>query len=260
MPAGGLLGCHVRDRADDRPGRRFGVAREISHESEIEDDHAALVGDQHVRRLDVPVDLARRVQRIEPGDELGQRVAELRLGELAPRLGMRDLDRLGTAEIERGLDRHRRAQRPVLTVDVREDVDAVDQLHREEPLAAILDQPAEPAQVRVMHALEHPELVLEPKHGIARDRPERLQRDAPVVLAIDGLVHDAHPAGAEATQDREARGTVEVDVVEICQGSPLAGRSAYTRGGSLDSRHVASSFATRPTRAKCVASSWTACR
>ena len=49
------------------------------------------------------------------------------------------------------------------------------------------------------------ELLLEPVQGRGVVEPQdRLQRDALPALAVEGLVDDPHPAGAEAAPDLEA--------------------------------------------------------
>ena len=53
------------------------AALELGDQAEIEEHDAAIAGDLDVRRLDVAVDLARRVERVEPARELGQRARSL---------------------------------------------------------------------------------------------------------------------------------------------------------------------------------------
>src|SRR5215208_4964218 len=96
--------------------------------------------------------------------------------------------------------------------DVLQEVDALDELHREEPVAAILDQLTQADEIRVMHVLERPELVLEAQHRIRRDRPKGLEGDAAVVFAVEGLVDDAHATRTEPADDLEARRSLKADV------------------------------------------------
>ncbi len=69
----GLLGGHVAGRADDRAVRIDGSSQrptQILGHTEIEQNHAALGRDQHVRGLDVAMQLAPRVQGLQPLYEL----------------------------------------------------------------------------------------------------------------------------------------------------------------------------------------------
>jgi hypothetical protein len=49
---------------------------EVCGQAEVQQHHAPLPGDQHVARLDVPVQLARLVQGMHPGRQLPQAVAQ----------------------------------------------------------------------------------------------------------------------------------------------------------------------------------------
>ena len=62
---GGLLGRHVGRRCRTAARARCCVAGadELGDQAEVEQHHAAVAGDQHVRRLDVAVELAGLVQR-----------------------------------------------------------------------------------------------------------------------------------------------------------------------------------------------------
>jgi hypothetical protein len=71
-----LLRRHVPGRSDHLPGpgRHFpGWVEELGRHAEVQEHHPPLGRDEHVRRLDVPVELARRVQRVDARDELAQR-------------------------------------------------------------------------------------------------------------------------------------------------------------------------------------------
>ena len=58
-----------------------GVVLEVGDEAEVEDDHPPRRIDEHVRRLDVAVDLVRVVQRAEAGRELRQGAPEAVLAQ-----------------------------------------------------------------------------------------------------------------------------------------------------------------------------------
>ena len=75
----GLLRSHVRGRADDAAlfgGGLLGDGLELGDEAEVEDDDAAGLGDEHVGRLDVPVQAPGGVQRAEAFGELPERDPE----------------------------------------------------------------------------------------------------------------------------------------------------------------------------------------
>ena len=92
---------------------------------------------------------------------------------------------------------------------VRQQIPAVDELHREEPQAVVMDELAEGDQVDVVQIRERAELVLEAHQLDAAERAQRLQGDARLALAIEDVVDDAHPARAEARQHLEARRACE---------------------------------------------------
>ena len=73
-------GRHVRRRAHDlvaRRRRRRDVGAQLGRHAEVEDDDAPLGRDEDVRRLDVAVKLAGRVERVHAFDELPQRGTQL---------------------------------------------------------------------------------------------------------------------------------------------------------------------------------------
>ncbi len=84
-----LLRGHVRDRSTDRLLGGAELDARVRHEAEVEEHDAPRRRHHHVRRLDVAVDLADRVQRVERARELRERRAEARLvvGRREPRGG-----------------------------------------------------------------------------------------------------------------------------------------------------------------------------
>ena len=197
-------------------------------------------GDEDVGRLDVAVQLAGGVQSRHPGDELpqcGPQSGELGgVGQIlrrcprpgrhgapprwGPRCTARSRRRLpappsgsgrcprrlagGAAVIADGNAVGVGAGRLGAVADVLEEADAVDQLHREEPAAVVADQLVEGGQVDVGHVGERTELALEVVQQGGVGARQRLEGDAAAALLVDGLVDDAHAAGAEAAHDREA--------------------------------------------------------
>src|SRR5262249_23226364 len=92
---------------------------------------------------------------------------------------------------------------------VRDQIHAAEQLHREEPLTSGLEQLAEPDQVRMVEIRERAKLLLEPEDRVAIDVAQRLERDLLSVLIVEGLVDHAHAAHTELADDLEPIGARE---------------------------------------------------
>jgi hypothetical protein len=215
---GGLLGRHVERRADDVGVVRVAarIPREFVHEPEIEQHHAPLGRDEHVLRLEIAVQLPRRVERGHPFGQLGERRADpvgIAPGRRAAGL---DDDRLGLAD-ERLEAPRRRAidrDRPRRRVDARgrgpprehplEERRPVHALHREEPVAALAEQLVELHEVGVRDVGEGAELLLEAVDGRRMQAMETLQRDGGAALVVPRLEDLAEGALAEPPPDREA--------------------------------------------------------
>ena len=73
-----LLGRHVSQSTNDLPGHRMMLTCgfQIGHQTEVEQDHPAVPGDQHVGRFDVAVQLPRGVQSLNTLGELNQPVPQ----------------------------------------------------------------------------------------------------------------------------------------------------------------------------------------
>ncbi len=174
-----LLRRHVRGRAHDGV-RVLGVlarAGQIDRHAEVEQDHAALGGDEDVRRLDVPMKLAGGVERLHAQGKLAQRGAQS--------LGVRGAP--GSY--------------------VRHDVHAVHELHREEDLVLLGgDELVEPHEVRMVDVGGRPELLLEAVQGRGAEVPEPLDCDGRSALLVERLEDRPHPAGADAPPDAIPRG------------------------------------------------------
>ena len=189
---GGLLGRHVRRRADDRAGdggagievarvddrraRRRVVAAEVAREAPVDHHGLAVRADQHVGRLEVAVDhaLAVRVgQRLGDGDHVRQeREARRRGGGLG---------------------------------DQRVEGAATHQLHRVERLAA---RPA-PDLVdrhdrRVLQVGGHHRLACEPRDQIGGGPQHFFQRDHAAGARIARAVHAAEAAARQLAEQLEA--------------------------------------------------------
>ncbi len=186
----GLLGAHVRRRAEDHAGDRSGrgqrrrhrragtgagrVGRQRLGQSEVEHLDLAVRGELHVGRLEVAVDHAGLVRRLERG---------------------RDLQ----GEVQRLLAGKRAARQPLLQVL------AVDELHRQERRAVRLVDAVDPGDVRVVQRREQLGLALEARQplGVAGERlGQDLDRDVAVERRVDRLPDDPHPTLADLLGER----------------------------------------------------------
>ena len=159
----GLLGSHVKGRAHDPPLLGEPRGQGLGHQAEVQQHHPPVAGHQHVIRLDVAMDLARCVQRLQPVTQLQQNPPQpLRVQSLVP------------------------------IPDVADHVAAVDQLHREEPLLAIAVQLAQAHQVRVLDVDQRTELVLERIERLAVQPLQQLERDIYPALQVARPVDQAH--------------------------------------------------------------------
>ena len=211
--AGRLLGRHVGERASHDSTRALVQSRraEVGGEPEVEQDGAAVAPDEHVGRFDVAVQLPRRVQGREAFAELPQR---------APKpldLGRRQVRERGNADRRtRSFPRATAGLRsstaatsvgrrgPVLSeADEAQEIDAFDQLHREEPDPAVPDQLVQRDEIGMREVRGRAKLLLEevergrvkPLHG--------LERDDFTAVAVVGPIDDAHPALAQLAQKLE---------------------------------------------------------
>ncbi len=205
-----LLGSHVRDGPDDVRIGEGVITLRLGDEPEVEQDQASRRCHEDVRRLEVPVDETRRVQGIEATSELRQGGAQAGLveGEVgrSSELG----GKRPPAPVNGDLRRRERRRPGGPGQEPRQEVRPVHELHGEEPLASGLEQLAEAHQVRVMKLLQGPELPPEPDQRVHGERPQCLDRDVALLVAIERLVHDAHPAGAKLRQQLEPRGPCEL--------------------------------------------------
>ena len=183
-----LLGRHVGGGAErEALGRehhlghrrvavvRVGTAREQRHlgQAEVEHLHQAAAGHEDVRGLDVTVQHALRVRRVD------------RRGNLE-------------REVEHGVDRHR------VPADRLGERAPVEQLHGEEALPLALLDRVDRADVRVVQRRRRARLAQEALDGGRRRRQlgrQELERDDPAEAEILGLVDDTHAAGAETIDD-----------------------------------------------------------
>ena len=168
-----LLGRHVVERADPLAGaRRPGARERLLGESEVRDVDVIVLGQQQVRGLDVAVDEAAEMDRVERGTGLvGDPRRPLRLqgtddAHQRPHVGALDVA-------------HRQVRDPVVLADVvdGDDVGVLDGCGG----ARFGQEPLAHASLLEQFGCDH------------------LQRDDPVEVELAGAVDDAHPA---ATDDR----------------------------------------------------------
>jgi hypothetical protein len=172
-----LLGRHVGRRPHHlRPDRDLDVGRHSASETEVGEDHAAALVEQHVRGLDVAVHDPDVVRRGEP------------LRDLAADVG-------GLADRE-----------PPLPRDQAEQAVALDQLHGEveETLGGAEIEDARGVSVR--HAARQAHFAPEALHGVAGSAGEDLERDAVADLLVVGGPDRAGRAAPEQAVDAVALG------------------------------------------------------
>jgi hypothetical protein len=203
-----LLGRHVRHRAQRRARRgqvdpaagfvrRAGARSRLAgtvdlREPEVEDLHLPARVHEDVRRLDVPVDDALRVCRLERVGHLGGHVHELR-GVESP----------ASDQVRQRL--------------------ALEQLHHDEVLPLVLVDGVDGADVRVVEGGGRPRLALEALERL-RVAPEigrqELQRDPATQLRVLRLVDHAHAPAAERPDDFVVR-DVRADHADQKRGLPM---------------------------------------
>ena len=160
-------------------------------DSEIEEDRACGRRDQHVRRLEIAMQLAGAVDREHAFRHLAEHVPQSRNVECGSAHGA-------------------------------EEIHALDELHRVEPLVTLDDELIETHQVRVGHVGEHAEFLLEARDRVGTGVEQRLQRYQLPALPVEGGKDDAHAAGPEFALEPKSRCALKVDV--DVSGADAAGR------------------------------------
>ena len=179
-------------------------------------------GDHHIGRLEVAVQAAGPMQRAKRARQLACRrgyARELAQGAPAgsarrgePARAWRDGvagEQAGLGAVDFAVAARGVGARAVLGAHEREEVHAVDQLHREEPLVAGADQLVQRRQVRVREVGQQAKLALEAIERPRLDLGQRLERDLDVAHAIERLIDDAHAAGAQPALDQESSGLAQ---------------------------------------------------
>ncbi len=87
------------------------------------------------------------------------------------------------------------------------EIPAGDQLHRQEDAVGLgRDEFVEPYEVAMQDVREGPEFLLEEVKSAGTETKKRLDRDSALLLAVVGLVDDAHSPVADAPQHLVPRG------------------------------------------------------
>jgi hypothetical protein len=177
---------------------------DVGDQPEVEQHHPAAGLDQHVGRLEIAMQLAGQVQRVDAVAQLVERVVEA--GPIERRrqdVGARaraDRPRLGGVElvVEPGVAGAGAGPHPI------DEADATHQLHREEPLVAGGVQLVQATEVGVGQVAQRAELALEAVQVARALGLQGLERDVALVDPIEHAVDHAHAAGAELRLHDEA--------------------------------------------------------
>ena len=212
---------HLRRRALVQPRRP-----QLGGQAQVQDHRATLPGHHHIRGLQVPMEPARLVEEHNSLGQLPQGGSQSNQGgrgegHSRPRFrgGHRPVSRpvrgLGFPGEFRGrkpspvkggvewsgayarlLDR-RIAPRS----DEAQEIDPLDQLHREEPARAVRGQLVEAHQVGMGQVGQGAELALEAEDCLRIDPPQGLQGHRRATLLVEGPVNDPHAAAAQFALD-----------------------------------------------------------
>ncbi len=142
----------------------------VQHQTEVQHDDMTIPRHHHIRGFQVAVDDVLSVQCQHAPHQLRQRRSQPRLVKST----------VGT--------------------DVVEERRAVDQVHREEPLAGVRFQRMQPDQVWMIHIRQRSELPLEPEQRCAVHNRQGLEGHMIAVLQVHGLIHDPHAAATQFAQ------------------------------------------------------------
>jgi hypothetical protein len=169
----------------------------LGTQPEVHEHHPSVLVDQHVRGLDVAVQLAGGVDGRDPASELQEGIAHAGLVDGARLKGARPRRRLAA----RGL---RVEGRRVGRAALREPEQvakalAAHQLHREKPAPFDASELVQEHQVRVQDAGQRAKLALQLVDARGVRLQQHLERQAPAARQFAHLVHDAD---APATEER----------------------------------------------------------
>lgn len=120
--------------------------------------------------------------------------------------------------------------------NVLEEVDSLDQVHREKPAVVLAHELPQRDEVRMLHLLHHAELALEAKQVLGVRVAQGFHGEArAATLAIDRLVHDAHAALTDPSDDLEAF-RLEGGLPHVSQNTRVGGRLSDERPRWADER------------------------
>ena len=222
-----LLGRHV-GRSSDQIQAAPLLRSEIEHEPEIQKDDTPLGRHEDVRGLDVPMELPRIVERVQPIGELKEIRAKpaVSVGVAGARPGWIGWSVLSQGSLKRvtrrsGRFSERRLERALAPIrdhvslcdgapNVVEKGDSLDELHREEPLIAFREELVQSDEVRVADVGERTELLLEAIQSVRVDVPQGLQRNGCIPFTVERAVDDTEPSRTEPSLDREPSGSLEI--------------------------------------------------
>ena len=94
--------------------------------------------------------------------------------------------------------------------DVIQEVDALDELHREEPLVFFREELVKRDEIRVRDVRERTKLVLETVERVGLGAPQSLYGDEDAALAVIRAIDDPEATRAQTTFDREPIGSPEI--------------------------------------------------
>ena len=109
-----------------------------------------------------------------------------------------------------------------------EEGDAVDELHREEPLVAVREQLVQGHEVGMGDVGQGPELLLEAIERAPGADPQRLEGDVGVALPVQDFVDDAEGPGAQPPLYDEAIRAGEASI-RACMAERSAAALAFGR-------------------------------
>ncbi len=165
-------------------------AFQIGRQSKVEQDDTAFGRHQHIGGLDVPVQLAGLVERVDAFSQLPECIPKPSLVEQSSGLG---------PSVGRLIGAHPRRDSVSGRLSHEADkVGAFDQLHREEPAVLDRDELVEIDQVGMADIAEGAEFVFESNQRQWIDPAHGLECDEFAALLVVCLINDAHSAGTQS--------------------------------------------------------------
>ena len=193
-----LLGRHVPRGSQRALRARFAIVH-LGDEPEVEDDDAALDGHEDVRRLQVTMELARGVERVDGSGEVTGRRSQ------ASDVDPRTRPPFAAEVVAVRLAAHGSACRLHVPVpDVSEERRPLDELHRDVPGVALRRELVQPHEVGVRQVGEGAELALEALERDDAFLAQHFQRNTTSIAGIIGFVDDTEAARSDMPYEHEA--------------------------------------------------------